>query len=152
MKRFLGVLFLSVILAKSAFAVTTIPWTKEGCESVKGEWITAHSPTDEGCDAAHCNGLNFCRSVNVAMNWWSAVIWCRSLGRELVDLETACPKGLASSGTCANLKGRVSAGGQNWYTWTSTPFSATHSYMISSGTSIGNLTRDKRSEVKAMCK
>jgi hypothetical protein len=34
----------------------------------------------------------------------------------LRDLETACPNGLASSYTCANLKGKISNSG-----WTATP-------------------------------
>ena len=90
-----------------------IPWTKEGCESVKGTWVTAHSATDEGCDAAHCNGMNFCRSQNNQLNWWSALIWCKSIGRELADMESMCPNGLSSGNTCANLKGRI-GGRDNW--------------------------------------
>ena len=111
-------------LTTPAFAETTIPWTKEGCESVKGTWITAHSPDDDGCDAAHCNGLNFCRS-NKQMNWFSALIWCKSIGRELTDVETACPNGLASGNVCPNLDGF-----RKVYMWTSTPCSSTNSYMI----------------------
>ena len=123
---------LAISLATQAFADTTIPWTKEGCESVKGTWITAHSATDDGCDAAHCNGLNFCRSPQT-MNLWSAAIWCKSIGRELADVETACPKGM-SLGGCPNLyqlSGTGHAdfwlipfghcvinGGRDIYTWT----------------------------------
>jgi len=92
-----------LLVAGQTLAETTIPWTKEGCESVKGTWITAHSATDEGCDSIHCNGKNFCRS-NVELNWWSGFIWCQSIGRELADVETACPNSFAS-GFCANLKG-----------------------------------------------
>ncbi|MBP5343717.1 MAG: hypothetical protein J6Y85_01390, partial [Alphaproteobacteria bacterium] len=66
-----------------------------------GTWITAHSATDEGCDAAHCNGLNFCRSAQ-KMNFFSALIWCKSIGHKLTDVETVCPNGLASGQTCAN--------------------------------------------------
>jgi len=110
MKSSFLIFFLSLILSHSAMAVTNIPWTKEGCNSVNGTWVTAHSPTDSGCDAAHCNGRNFCRS-NVSMNWWSALIWCKSIGRELADIETACPNGLASGRTCANLKDRM---GDQW--------------------------------------
>ena len=106
MKKNIILLALSLTFATAAHAETTIPWTKEGCESVQGTWITAHSSTDSGCDAAHCNGKNFCRS-NVKMNWFSALIWCHSIGRELTDLETACPNGLASGNTCANLKDKV---------------------------------------------
>ena len=106
MKKLNFVIFgtlLAISLATQAFAETTIPWTKEGCESVKGIWVTAHSATDDGCDAAHCNGLNFCRR-KVNMNWFSALIWCKSIGHKLTDIETACPNGLASSETCANLE------------------------------------------------
>ena len=96
---------LAISLATRALAETTIPWTKEGCESVKGKWITAHSPTDDGCDAAHCNGLNFCRSSQ-DMNFWSALIWCKSIGRELVSFSNLCPGTLPevkeTAGTCAN--------------------------------------------------
>ena len=89
-------------LTTQAFAETTIPWTKEGCESVKGKWITAHSPDESGCDANHCNGRNFCQSPQM-MNFWSAVIWCKSIGRTLAGVEDACPNGLSSGNTCANL-------------------------------------------------
>ena len=47
MKKLNFVIFgalLAISLATRAFAETTIPWTKEGCESVKGTWVTAHSP------------------------------------------------------------------------------------------------------------
>ena len=101
-----AVLSATLLMSISVSAETTIPWTKAGCESVKGTWITAHFSTDSGCDANHCNGKNFCRS-NVQMNWFSALIWCHSIGRELTDLETACPNGLASGNTCANLKDKV---------------------------------------------
>jgi len=111
MKASFGVLFLSLVLSHTVIAGTNIPWTKEGCESVKGTWVTAHSPTDDGCDAAHCNGLHFCRS-NVSMNWWSAMIWCKSIGHKLVDLETACPGGLVQDRTCANLCHKIS--GWSW--------------------------------------
>ena len=45
-----GALMLTCLTTR-ALAETTIPWTKEGCESVKGKWITAHSPDDDGCDS-----------------------------------------------------------------------------------------------------
>ena len=95
-----GALMLTCLTTR-AFAETTIPWTKEGCESVKGTWITAHSASDSVCEANRCNGLNFCRS-NVGMNFWSAAVWCKSIGRELADVETACPQGITQGG-CPNL-------------------------------------------------
>ena len=127
MKRFLGVLFLSMILSHTAMAVTTIPWTKEGCESVKGTWITAKSATDAGCDTAHCNGKNFCRG-RVRMNWWSALIWCQSIGHRMPDLETACPNALSSGAYCANLYGP-----NNEDVWTSTPIDANYVYKLGHG-------------------
>jgi len=158
MKKFLGALVLSLIVSTSAGAVTNIPWTKEGCESVKGTWITAKSATDEGCDAEHCNGINFCMGPQY-VNWWSALIWCKSIGRELTDLETACPKGLASSYTCENLKGKTSVS-----CWTTTPAPilrnnggalcpASCSYRVQSG----GINSEYRNDVsvyksKALCK
>ena len=123
MKKQVAILFLSLILAHSAIADTNIPWTKEGCESVKGTWITAHSPTDSGCDAAHCNGMNFCVSNVIMRSWFSALIWCKSIGREMADIETACPNGLSASRTCANLNGKYSK-----CAWTSTPVPSGYDY------------------------
>jgi len=128
MKRLLGVLVCSFILSHSALAVTNIPWTKEGCESVKGTWITAKSATDDGCDAAHCNGLHFCRSSQ-KMNWWSAAIWCQSIGRKLASLANVCP-GIptgnnTTAGSCFNAKG-VGSG----YGWTDTPWDSTRSFFV----------------------
>ena len=121
MKKYIGALFLSMALSHAVLADTTIPWTKAGCESVKGKWITAHSATDSGCDAAHCNGKNFCRSTTT-MNWWSALIWCKSIGHKLVSFDTLCP-GIPSGpnktqGSCANVT-NIDA---DVWTWTSMPW------------------------------
>ena len=116
---------LAINLTTQAFAETTIPWTKEGCESVKGTWITAHSPDESGCDAAHCNGLNFCKSPQ-GMNWFSALIWCKSIGRKLAEVETACPNGLASGGACANLK-------DMYWCWLNMPAPGNQAYAIDGG-------------------
>ena len=103
-------------LATRALAETTIPWTKEGCESVKGTWITAHSATDSGCDAAHCNGMNFCTSNHGNINWWSALIWCKSIGRQLANFSNVCPGSLpirdTNAGACPNIRGK--RGGWGW--------------------------------------
>ena len=150
MKKLNFVIFgalLAISLATRAFAETTIPWTKEGCESVKGTWITAHSPTDDGCDAAHCNGRNFCRS-NVKMNWWSALIWCKSIGRELTDIETACPNGLASSRTCANLYNRQ---GDCWLA-TISGSSSQASYRITANSMYDRAGQESRGQIfSALC-
>ena len=137
---------LTISLATQALADTTIPWTKEGCESVKGTWITAHLPTDDGCDAAHCNGMNFCRSSQ-KMNWWSALIWCKSIGRELTDIETACPKAISSSSICQNLYGPNKTD-----FWTTTPASSDMTYKLgNSGREIQAFSRSRNSGA-ALCK
>ena len=132
-------------LATQALDETTIPWTKEGCESVKGTWIIAHSPTDSGCDANHCNGLSFCRS-NATMNWWSGVIWCKSIGHELTDIETACPNGLSSGRTCANLNGKTSTGN-----WTVTSASSTQPYLADGKVTVYGTRADTNNRY-AFCK
>ena len=103
MKKYIGILGLSLILSYSALADTTIPWTKEGCESAKGIWITAHTATDEGCDVNHCNGLNFCKSNTNALDWWNALIWCQAIGHKLADAESACPNAISGNSNCPNL-------------------------------------------------
>ena len=98
---------LAISLVTRALAETTIPWTKAGCESVKGKWLTAHSADEDGCDAAHCNGKNFCRS-GTPMNWWSSLIFCQSIGHKLVSWENLCPGTIQamedSRHTCTNIK------------------------------------------------
>ena len=133
-------------LATRALAETTIPWTKTGCESVKGTWITAHSPDEDGCDTNHCNELNFCQSTST-MNWWSAIIWCQSIGHKLADIETMCPNGLPS-GTCANLKNTSAAG------WSSTPSTSDKAYEYAEnqirGTNVWDVRTDSQSR-RAFC-
>ena len=132
-------------LATQAFAETTIPWTKAGCESVKGTWITAHSPDDDGCDAAHCNGMNFCRGPT-RVNWWSALIWCKSIGRELASIEDACPNGLSSGNTCVNI-------GSSWI-WTSTPSGNKAAYVPYQGivTRERIMKNDEHNNPRPLCK
>jgi len=118
MKKFLGALVLSLAVSTAALADMNIPWTKEGCESVKGAWLTAHSASDSGCDAAHCNAKNFCGSA-VKVNWFSALIWCKSIGHKLASFDSMCPGNLVISGSiCQNLKGIETvrrANGYNYY-------------------------------------
>ena len=157
MKKLNFVIFgalLAISLTTQALAETTIPWTKEGCESVKGTWITAHSATDEGCDTAHCNGRNFCAyggTKTMNMNWWSALIWCQSIGRELTDIETACPNGIASSSSCANLKGET----RLYWTSTPSPTNAGRSVIVQDGNILDNAyaVRTNAQAIKhALCK
>lgn len=120
-------LALTLILTNTTLAETTIPWTKEGCESVKGVWITAHSPTDPGCDEAHCNGLNFCESPQL-MSWFNALIWCQSIGHKLVSFEHLCP-GIPTAnnenGPCTNIKSR----GVFWG-WTNLPSGSKNAFTV----------------------
>ena len=147
MKKNLILLVLSLFFTQAALAETTIPWTKEGCESVKGKWITAHASTEDGCDAAHCNGRNFCQSPQT-MNWWSALIWCKSIGRELATTEDACPNGLSSGNTCANLKGKAG------WVWLGTPLGGSTAYDLHSngGFPSGHYQRSYASWHAALCK
>ena len=109
-------------LATGALAETTIPWTKAGCESVKGTWITAHSATDSGCDAAHCNGMSFCRSASTA-TWFNALIWCKSIGRNLASFSHLCPGDVTQPGVaCANMR---LGGSSHTYLWSSMPWNST---------------------------
>ena len=130
MKQVLGVLFLSLTLSHVAFADTNIPWTKEGCESVQGTWVVAKSATDSGCDTAHCNGMTFCRSNN-HMNWWSALVWCKSIGHKHASFAHLCPgipteMGLPK-GACANISGRDDA----YFVWTDLPWGTTDILTVS---------------------
>ena len=120
MKKYNLIIGLSLILSYPVMADTTIPWTKAGCESVKGVWITAHSATDSGCDSNHCNGMSFCISP-ITMNWFSALIWCKSIGRNIVSFEHLCPgipTGNGGVGTCTNI---YQQSAMVWWAWTSLP-------------------------------
>ena len=159
MKKNIFLLALGLTFATAAHAETTIEWTEAGCQSVGGTWITAHNATDEGCDAAHCNSLNFCRS-DQKMNFFSALIWCKSIGRNLVSFANLCP-GIPSgwnsaTGACANAKGIDST-----TVWTTLPVDASHSYYVilssgavgspSSQTNSSHSRRDYASESRALC-
>ncbi|MBP5343954.1 MAG: hypothetical protein J6Y85_02645 [Alphaproteobacteria bacterium] len=144
MKKNIFVLALSLTFATAAHAETTIEWTKAGCESVGGTWITAHSPTDSGCDAAHCNGLNFCQSPQ-KMNWFSALIWCKSIGHKLVSFEHLCPgipTAANDNGPCTNIKSR----GVSWG-WTNLPSGSQNAFTVElvNGHSHNNAARSSAS-------
>ena len=159
MKKNIFLLALGLTFATMAHAETIIEWTKAGCQSVGGTWITAHNASDEGCDAAHCNSLNFCQSPQ-KMNFFSALIWCKSIGRNMVSFANLCP-GIPSgwnsaTGACANAKGIDST-----TVWTTLPVDASHSYYVilssgavgspSSQTNSSHSRRDYASESRALC-
>ncbi|MBP5344277.1 MAG: hypothetical protein J6Y85_04320 [Alphaproteobacteria bacterium] len=156
MKKNIFVLAFSLTFATAAHAETTIDWTQAGCESVGGTWITAHSATDEGCDAAHCNGMHFCRSPNY-MNWFSALTWCKGIGRNLVDFYHICPgvspETHTNAGACANAYGI-----DTQQVWTTLPSSGTEVFhvQLQAGTLNGNAVRTssasgKGSRTFALC-
>ncbi|MBP5344501.1 MAG: hypothetical protein J6Y85_05470 [Alphaproteobacteria bacterium] len=123
MKKNIILFVLGLTLTQPAMAETTIPWTKEGCESVKGTWITAHQATDTDCSSTQCNGMNFCAST-VGINFFNALIWCKSIGHKLTDFTHLCPGAtgqINTPGICVNAKGLIS--GDSWG-WTTSPGSA----------------------------
>ncbi len=76
-----------------------------GCANGDGHLLTTGSDTTTG----------YCKS-RTSMNWWSAHAWCKSIGKELVDLTKDCNIGKDSSTTvpCPYL---ASLGGSGWV-WT----------------------------------
>ena len=117
-----------------------------------GNWITAHSPNDEDCDTNHCNGKNFCMS-KPTMNWWSALVWCNWIGRELADVETACPHSLSARRSCINLNGRMNVSGNN-FSWLSTQVSNSGGYYLNANGDIDTYHANKTNSGwhHALCK
>ncbi|MBP5344468.1 MAG: hypothetical protein J6Y85_05305 [Alphaproteobacteria bacterium] len=109
MKKYSLILGISLMLSQTALAETTIEWTQAGCQSVGGTWITAK------------NGTNFCRGP-VQTNWFNALIFCKSIGHNLVSFEHLCP-GISvapnsAKGACANANNIG-----NVWVWTGMPWS-----------------------------
>ena len=106
--KYIG-LFMACMLA------STLAEAAKTCNG--GVEVTAHTTaTNSKCQKSgvnYCNGKTFCVS-NRMMNWWSAILWCRSNGRELVALEEACPNWSTENNTCPNLAGKLPD-----YGWTS---------------------------------
>ena len=142
MKKYIGLLILSM-LSMYAYAGTTITWNQAGCESVGGVWVKANSATDtdKGCDSAHCNAKEFCRSPK-KMNWWSAFAWCESIGAKLVDLESACPNAITNNFFCANLNGMSDK------VFTNTPYNYAGSGQIYCVYSNGSMTHGANGQTK----
>ncbi|MBP5344124.1 MAG: hypothetical protein J6Y85_03540 [Alphaproteobacteria bacterium] len=152
MKKNIFLLVLGLTVATAAHAETTIEWTQAGCQSVGGTWITAHSPTDSGCDANHCNGMNFCRSPN-SMNLFSALVWCKSIGHQLTDFETACPNAMSSGNTCANLKGWNPPNVSGDWTTMPSPTNSNRMVFIAGGTIYLDHSAGTKSSTRyALCK
>ena len=75
------------------------------------------------------NGTVYCKS-NRAMNWWTALGWCQSIGKtsfrypeDCRCVGTGCPETTAN---CPNLAGV----GGNEHIWTSTPSGPSSAYYV----------------------
>ena len=96
------------------------------------------------------NGVVYCKS-NRAMNWWTALAWCQTIGKTAIRypedcrcVGTGCPETTAN---CPNLAGV----GGNEHIWTSTPSGPSNAYDVnlSSGNFNANVTR--RNDGYALC-
>ena len=145
MKKYIGVLFISLILSQTALAEWGANCTNNG-----GIIVTANSyGNDKGglCNnpsdttlSNNCNGQSFCRSNNY-MNWWSAFTWCESIGGKLASFASICPETqIAVPGTCPNLKG-LSNNGTHWVQ-TSVGWGTTTAVTVSLKT--GDIAHDSR--------
>lgn len=103
MKKYIGMICLSVLLSTSAVA--------ESCAGGSGTVIT-------GLD-----GTRYCKS-NITMNWWSAFAWCDAIGGQLIDITTECIKTTGTTG-CPNLTG-VGDG----LVWTRNVPNSVHTYYV----------------------
>ncbi len=103
MKKYIGMICLSVLLSTSALA--------ESCAGGSGTVIT-------GLD-----GTRYCQS-NTNVNWWSAFAWCDAIGGRLIDVTEECIKTTGTSG-CPNLTG-VGKG----TVWTQNVSSANSAYYV----------------------
>lgn len=113
MKKYIGMICLSVLLSTSAVA--------ESCAGGSGTVI-------KGLD-----GTRYCQS-NTNMNWWSAFAWCDAIGGQLIDITTECIKTTGTTG-CPNLTVTGSA-----WVWTQNVPSALYAYgvSLSSGAVVNN--------------
>ena len=75
-----------------------------------GTLVTSRKTIDSGCTATTCNEKTFCVSQN-AMNWWSAMAWCKANGLQLASVESLCPGVQLGTDACPNWKGLV---GNSW--------------------------------------
>ena len=95
------------------------------------------------------NGTEYCQSKK-GMNWWTAIGWCQSIGKKLVEypmdcqcVGVKCPTKMLA---CPNFKGDFAD-----YVWTATPAGSNTSYIIyPAGGSISNPDRTRMSA--ALCK
>ncbi len=123
MKKYIGMICLSVLLSTSAVA--------ESCAGGSGTVVT-------GLD-----GTRYCQS-NTNMNWWSAFAWCDAIGGQLIDITTECIKTTGTTG-CPNLTETGSA-----LVWTQNVPSAIYAYFVylSSG---AVTTSNRDSSITALC-
>ncbi len=94
--------------------LTLATQTQAACNG--GTTVDAHTTASNASCANKngtvCNGETFCVSNN-AMNWWSAMAWCKANGMQLASVESLCPAtGKSGNGdeVCQNLTGRLDVG------------------------------------------
>ncbi len=85
------------------------------------------------------NGHVYCLS-NVAVNWYTAFVWCEAQGRNLASIEQLCDidetqkwDGETGSGKCPNLKGSLSS---NSWIYSATPRSMDFVYGVTPNGSV----------------
>ena len=77
--------------------------------SLQAGWI------DETCNGAGRiyeakDGRKYCVKQGAPINWWSAILWCRKMGSELMDVNKDCNLTSNNDVICHNFEGLGNAG------------------------------------------
>ena len=56
------------------------------------------------------DGRKYCIKTGGATNWWSAILWCRKMGSELMDVNKDCNLTSDNDVICHNFEGLGNAG------------------------------------------
>ena len=102
------------------------------------------------------SGVSYCRS-HVGMNWWNAVSWCDSQGKQLFDLtDCGCSWQVNCQNRCPEIKFNDSNG---FWHWSQTSNGMTNAYVIENGGKVETHARTSTSWVgynylpfRALCK
>ena len=112
-----------------------------------GTFIASRKATDSGCNSTICNEKTLCVSDN-GMNWWSAMVWCKANGMQLVDFDNLCPKTEKTGATCQNWRERVGI-------WTRTTTSSSSALVVRNGDAwvfpCGRAARNQWGDLHAAC-
>ena len=143
--KYIGLFLLGLMVANPVYA----EWA--ACTANGGTIIKANEygdGTDKGglCNdpsdstkTDNCNGMEFCKGLQ--MNWWSAHVWCESIGGHLANFTHVCPnvqiKPNTATGSCPNMTGVADK-----YCWTSFGWDASTALEVNlSSGAITNTTR-----------